>query len=158
MGYITFSYIEKPKTAYIFIPEVFEKFELKKDLEHKFLNTKNVRQKVLDSLAMQLRLLATKLDQEKIITKENETLYNNAREDFYKKRQTFEEDNKQLSREYDNEILTQLNQYVKDYGQENNYKYIYGNDNNGSLMYAEENLNISKEIIKYINKKYKGVK
>lgn len=157
-AFLIAEYGNRPKTGYIVIQEVYARFDLKKELEKKFELTKNTRQKVLDSLAFELKMLAKKIDSEKGKNREDEISYNRKREEFYQRRQTFSEDNDQLSRQYDQEILSQLNQYVSDYGKENNYKYIFGNDGNGSLMHAEESENITKEIIEFINKKYRGVK
>jgi outer membrane protein len=158
MSYMLVSHFNLPKTAHFSMPEVFQGFELKKDLEAKFMFTKNRRQKQLDSLATQLKLLGTRLDAKHPITKEDELLYNTQRENFYKQRQIFTEDDASLTNQYDQEIITQLTQYVKDYGEANNYKYIFASENNQSLIYADESQNITKEILKYINNKYKGKK
>ncbi len=164
IGVISFLFIQqgnKPKTGFILISDVYGSFDLKKQLEQKFTITKNARQKIVDSLAFELKLLAKKIDaekSEKSKSKTEEELYNTKRQEFYQRTQSFNEDNKELTKQYDQEILSQLNQYVKDYGKENNYQYIFGNDGNGSLMHAQEANNITKEIIEYINDKYKGKK
>lgn len=148
--------LNRPRTGFIVIGEVFSEFSMKKDLEKKFNATKNARQKILDSLAVDLRILAKKIDGDKAKNKEDVDTYNAGRENFYRKQKEFEADNGALTRQYDQEILTQLNQYVRDYGKEKNYQYIFGNDNNGSLMYAHDSKNLTREIIDYINKKYQG--
>jgi len=159
IGLITFlltSHISAPRTGYVLIEELFSKFEMKKEMERKFNYTKNQRQKILDSLAIQLRIFANKLDAEEIKAKKEIEAYNYMREEYYQKQHSFEEDNKQLSSQYDREILSQLNQYVKDFGKKNNYQYIFGNDANGSLMYALDENNLTPEVINYINKRYSG--
>jgi outer membrane protein len=69
-----------------------------------------------------------------------------------------EEDNQVQTKKYDEEIITQLNQYVQDYGKEMGYAYIYGNNGEGSLMYADDARVITREMIEYVNNRYKGVK
>ncbi len=157
-AFFIYDYLNRPKTAYVIIGEVFNEFSMKKDLEKKYTATKNVRQKVLDSIAIDLRILTKKIDIEKGKNEESVNNYNLKREEFYQKQKNFQQDNEALTKQYDQEILTQLNQYVKDYGKENHYQYIFGNDNNGSLMYAEETKNLTKQITEYINQKYKGLK
>ena len=153
-----YSYFNRPKTAYIIIKDVYDAFTLKKELEKKFTGIRDAREKILDSLAVTVKLIAKQIDNEKGKDKGHIELYNLKREDFFKKKKAMGEDNDQLTKQYDQEIVTQLNQYVKDYGAENGYIYIYGSDGNGSLMYAREEANISKQVIAYINRKYRGEK
>ena len=146
------------KTAYININEVFNQFELKKQLEKKYLVTKQSRDKILDSLKFNLQTLNNRLNNP---TNKNDSLeeyFNFKKEEFYQKANVFEVDNQNLTKQLDSEVLSQLNQYVKDYGKENKYDYIFGTDGNGSIMYANESKEITKELIEYINLKYKGVK
>jgi outer membrane protein len=155
---LTYHYSFQPKTGYIIIQDVYNNFEFKKEMEKKFLTTKNARQKKLDSLEMGVKILATQLS--KIPEKERSIpdidKFTSMREDYLRKRQINEEDNNELSRQYDAQILSQLNQYIKDFGADNNYTYIFGNDGNGTLMFAKDKDNISKDVIVYVNKKYIG--
>ena len=149
-------HLNRPKLGYIIISEVYSKFELKKQLEHKFLSAKANRQKVLDSLGFDLRLLAKRIDAAKGKDRKDEDFYNSKREEFYRRTQMMEEDNNALSKQYDTEIFNQLNQYVRDYGKEFHYQFIFGNDGNGSLMHGEDDLNVTDDVVKYINRKYSG--
>ena len=47
---------------------------------------------------------------------------------------------------------------IKDYGKEKGYDYIYGTGEAPSILYAKEGYDITKEIIKLINDKYKSSK
>jgi len=148
--------LSRKKTGYVLINDLYSKFELRKEYTQKFERTKNERQKILDSLAINLRILANQIQQEKMKNKERIDTYNYKREDFLQKQKTFDEDNAQLIKQYDEQILSQLNQYVKEYGERNGYDYIFGNDGNGSLMYAYESDNVTPHVLAYINTKYQG--
>jgi outer membrane protein len=50
-----------------------------------------------------------------------------------------------------------MSTYILAYGKKHNYDFIFGSSGNGTLMFANETYNISDDIIKYINDKYKGV-
>ncbi|MBC7412327.1 MAG: OmpH family outer membrane protein [Bacteroidia bacterium] len=156
LAFAIYYMVSKPKTGYVVIQEVYTNFEFKKELERKFTITKNARQKGIDSLELELKYLVNKLEQQKTKDKNDILIFNNKRDEYLHKKKISEEDNAALSNQYDTEILTQLNQYVKDYGTENNYTYIYGNDGNGSLMYSKESENLTKKVTEYINKKYNG--
>lgn len=156
MFFIFTSLTLKPRTGYILINDVYEKFDMKMELEKKYKYSHDQRQKILDSLGIQLRLLANRIENDKGKNGADVEMYNFKREEYLQKKGKMEEDNTQLSSQYDAAILKQLNQYVKDYGSQNGYEYIFGNDSNGSLMYAEESNNITRQVIEFINLKYAG--
>ena len=157
LGYLGYEKMSSPKTGYIIIKEVFDGFEFKKELEKKLTSTKNTRLKILDSLELELKILGRKLNEQKVQSKDDIATFSVKRDKFLEKKRLFEEDNQLQTKNYDQQIISQLNQYVKDYGKQYGYSYIYGNDNNGSIMYGEESKNISKDLTTYINNKYKGI-
>lgn len=155
VGCALFQYITKPKTGYIVISQLYDGFELKIEMEKKYLATKNARQKILDSLAFEITLMEKKMEvKEKVVDNQN---YDEKVQEYLLKKKTFDEDNDALSQKYDEQIITQLNQYVKDFGKAYQYTYIFGTGGNGSLMYANESEeDITKKVLEYINKKYNG--
>jgi outer membrane protein len=152
--YVNFT---KPKIGYVVIQEVFNDFELKKELQKKLENVKNYRQKIVDSLRIDLTILSKKV-QTNSATPIEKDLFERKKIEYNQKLQIFEEDNGILTKQYDQEIITQLNQYIKDYGKKNNFDMIQGNNSDGSLMYGKEEFNLTKEVSVFINEKYKGVK
>ncbi|WP_281336787.1 OmpH family outer membrane protein [Flavobacterium eburneipallidum] len=52
-------------------------------------------------------------------------------------------------------LVTGVKKFIKDYGKEKGYTYIYGTGEPASILYAEEKLDITKEIVKLLNEKYK---
>lgn len=146
------------KIGYVDIHEVFNGFELKKEYEKKINTTKNGRQKIADSLELALKILGRKIESEGGKNKDDINVFEVKRKDYFDKKKMFDEDNERQTKEYDQQIITQLNQYVKDFGKESGYTYILGSDGSGSLMYAKEINNVTKEVIEYINIRYKGIK
>lgn len=153
-----YTHFTKPKLALIEIQKVYDAFDLKKELETKFKNVQNQRKKVLDSLELELKLMYAGFGKEIKKDDPRVTTFNVKKNYFMQKQQLTQEDDQALSQQYDKEILTQLNQYVKDYGKEKGYTYIFGTDGNGSVMYAHESVDISVDVISYINNRYKGLK
>lgn len=45
---------------------------------------------------------------------------------------------------------------IKDFGKEKGYDYIYGTGDAQSILYAKDNYDITKEVIKLVNDKYKS--
>jgi outer membrane protein len=146
-----------PKIGYVVIQDVFNDFELKKELQKKLENVKGYRQKIVDSLRIDLTILSKKI-QTNIASKEEKDLFDRKKLEYNQKMQIFEEDNLALTKQYDKEIITQLNQYVTDYGKKYNFDLIHGNNSDGSLMYGNDKYNVTKEVSAFINEKFKGTK
>jgi outer membrane protein len=54
-------------------------------------------------------------------------------------------------------LVANVKKTIKAYGKEKGYAYIYGTgDSNASILYAEDKFDITKEIIKLLNDKYKA--
>jgi outer membrane protein len=154
---IVYVRLNTPKIGYVVIQEVFNDFELKKELQKKLENVKSYRQKIVDSLRIDLTILVKKI-QTNVASKEEKDLFERKKLEFNNKMQVFEEDNAAMTKQYDQEIITQLNQYIKDYGKKYDYDMIQGNTSDGSLMYGKDEFNITKEVSAFINDKYKGIK
>ena len=46
--------------------------------------------------------------------------------------------------------------FIKSYGKEKGYSYIYGTGDAATILYAEDKYDITKEIVKALNDKYKA--
>jgi outer membrane protein len=156
--FMIYDKMNQPKTAYVNIREVFNGFDLKKDYERKLTITKTQRQAITDSLETELKILGKKIETENGKNKDDINTFSVKRESYFQKKKIFDEDNQAQTEKYDTEIIGQLNQYIRDYGKENGYTYIYGGDGTGSLLYAEDTRNITKEMLGYVNEKYRGEK
>ena len=53
-------------------------------------------------------------------------------------------------------LVANVKKFIKAYGKEKGYDYIYGTGEAATILYAEENYDITKEIIKLLNEKYKA--
>ncbi|POY39893.1 hypothetical protein C3L50_08665 [Flavobacterium alvei] len=54
-------------------------------------------------------------------------------------------------------VIVGVKKFIKGYGKEKGYAYIYGTgDSNATILYAEDKADITKEIVKLLNEKYKA--
>lgn len=53
-------------------------------------------------------------------------------------------------------LVKGVKKFIKDYGKEKGYDYIYGTGDAASVLYAKDSYDITKEIIKLLNDKYKS--
>ena len=144
------------RTAYVKSNLLFDEFKLKKQLELELKNVQDKRQAVLDSLALELRLLSTSIRNSGAGKEKIET-FKIKQETYMIKDKSFKEDNAALTRKYDDQIWTQINQYVKEYGEKNGYRYIFGANGDGSLMFAGDGEDITDKVIQFINNRYEGI-
>lgn len=137
------------KIGYMDLPKVFEKFEMKKAMEAKLNGEKAMKNRVLDSLKLVLGNMPTTTtpEQQELAYKRNELIQ--TAESFQREHQTSIE-------AYDKQILVRLNQYVRDYADANGYDFIFGAEGSGVIMAANEDLDLSEEIIAFVNSKYSG--
>jgi outer membrane protein len=54
------------------------------------------------------------------------------------------------------EVITQVNAYLKKYGEEKGYKIILAATEYGNLAYADDGLDITDEVLEGLNKEYSG--
>ncbi|WP_281231305.1 OmpH family outer membrane protein [Flavobacterium gelatinilyticum] len=53
-------------------------------------------------------------------------------------------------------LVSGVKKFIKEYGKKNGYSYIYGTGDAATVLYAEDKYDITKEIIKALNDKYKA--
>ena len=51
-------------------------------------------------------------------------------------------------------VINDINDYIKEYGEEHNYKIIFGASGGGNIMYADESTDLTEEILKGLNAEY----
>ena len=78
---------------------------MKKEMEKKYLQTKNIRDKMLDSLAFEVKILAQKIKVEEEKNRSTIEQFNIKREEYLQRKRTYEEDNTALTKEYDQHCL-----------------------------------------------------
>lgn len=146
------------QTAFVKVTELYNEFDMKKELEANYMQIEKGRKAQLDSLEIELKLMNKRFDAEGTGNKEMVNLFEMKRENYLLKKQQFEEDNALMQQTYNADIMKQLNQYVSDFGVENKYEYIFGAEGSGAIMHAEKSKDITNEVKTYINAKYKGKK
>ncbi len=157
-AYLTYNYFAHgSKMGYVIIGDVYSQFALKKEMQAKYEHSHNARKKVLDSMAMNIKALGERIDAEKGKDTSDIRTFKMKRMEFYERNRQIGQDDSAQLKQYDDEILSQLNQYIKDYGKENHYQFIFGNAS-GALMAADESLNITAQVTQYVNEKYNGKK
>jgi outer membrane protein len=156
-----YMFVTRPKTAYVNLTQLYNEFELKKNLEQELTTVQQLRQKTLDSLELGLKSLSRNIqaiDAIKLKDEYNTRMaeFENRKQEYLYKQKSFGDDNANLSDRFSSQIWKQLNQYVKDFGEANHYTYIMGGDGTGSMMYANQSDDLTQTLVAYTNSRYKG--
>jgi outer membrane protein len=142
------------KTGFIQLGKVYSEFELSKNLNAQFKSTATNRKNYLDSLEFQVKNIyqqASNTNDKQLI----ETFEQAQRHYQYQKEQ-IENTVSKLEEQYNDQIWTQINEYVKEYGKEKGYDYIFGAEGSGTIMYSTEAEDLTEEMIQFLNNKYQG--
>jgi outer membrane protein len=132
--------LKQSKTGYIDNQKVFDAFLGKKDLALKLQRIKLAHQHQFDSLKKML-LSSNNVETSKILEE---------------KSILFSEQEAELTNRYTTDIWRQINGSITEFGKLRGFEFIHGATGDGTLMYADKTLDISDEVILYINNKYKG--
>ncbi len=135
--------------------QAFNEFALKKQMEKQLNHAKIIRQKILDSIYIDLDKMSKVIGVNRL---EQDRFFLAKKEEYIQKRDQFEKENREQAEAYDKQIFTQLKQFSKEFAKKMGYDYLLTDDEEFSLMYAENNKDVTKDFIIYINQKYKVVK
>lgn len=141
--------LENVSYRYILNQKVFEEFAATKEKMNKLNKVEQKQKALLDSLNMQLIALENSKSINADLLKTKRTNYQNLYNEFSLSNQ------KEIEL-YRTEIWNQINQYISEYGKSKGYTIIFGGNGTGTLMYGDSDLNVTDELITYINQKYAG--
>ena len=153
---VLFSFVQKDeKIAYVELQKVFQDFEGKIELEKRLQQSEWGAKLYVDSLTLQIKQL-TNLDAGAKANKKVEDEIVRLKQQIESIEQQAYQVHTQKSNEFTDQIWAQINQYVRDFGEENDYDFILGSEGTGTLMYGKNEKNLTAEITQYINRKYNG--
>jgi outer membrane protein len=125
---------------------VFESFEMKKDYDKIMEKEMTVESSLLDSLGVLLNQAQGGSDS---------LVVYKLRRDYYMAEQIFNEKFEEFSTQFTAEVNERLNSYIEEFGKAKKYPIILGSAGQGNVMYVEKSKNITDDLIKFINSKYK---
>ncbi|MEQ9229304.1 MAG: OmpH family outer membrane protein [Cyclobacteriaceae bacterium] len=148
---------EVPSIAYVNTNELYENFELQKKRSSEFEKWRKLKQVKVDSLESVVNgFLYGNSEQGSMNISENQVVMLAAQ---YKQEQTsLSQESQEILVRYNEEIWSQLNQFTQDYAKDNGYDLVLGANGMGSIMHAQSYLNITDQVTKFCNDRYKGNK
>lgn len=144
--YLLYSSFNKKEFVYFNSQEVFDNFNMTRELYARGNREITQRQKKIDSLYLQINNPVTTIPKDsltRLLIRENESL---------------REFNDKFSSGESVKIWMRINTYAQDFAKEHNYQLILGAQNASTLVYGEKSSDITQEFLTYINNKYEGKK
>ena len=138
-------FFSKNEIVYVDNMKLFDGFNMSKEMKKVGERQFNAQKLKIDSLYFKIQ--NSNADQQKVLMKEYVVL-----------KQNFEQNNQQFAFEESQKIWKRLNSYINDFSSEKKYKLIIGSEKKGDVLYGDEKLDITNEIINFVNSKYEGAK
>jgi outer membrane protein len=146
------------KTGYVNVGQLMVDFEGRKEATAK-LDQKYARERAfLDSLGMELQTMESKMNTGEAVAEEALKKYQSSRDLYENLAQKVgavyeEERDKEMKA-----VTEQLDAYMMEFGKNHGYDYVFGAGGGGEIMFARADLDVTKEAIEFVNKRYKGEK
>jgi outer membrane protein len=150
--YFMISKSNVPKIGYINNSKVFDEFVYTKKLKKDYQTSFDMRKQKIDSAQYLISLIERKLNTGS--DKQLLTELNNRKIEFEILTKEFEKVNEELTNKFDNQIISQMNSYLRDFSLNNDLDILLSSDDVGSVIYAKKSIDLTDEAIKFINQKF----
>lgn len=147
------------KTAYIDTEKLVKDYQQFKDFESKFKSMSDRMQQELERDAK--RFQRDVMDLQQNAQSKGMEWAQNRQAELERRQMTLAEKEQNYMRKFQEEsaverdsMVSQMKDFIKDYGKEKGYDYIYGTGDAASVLYAKEEYDLTEEILTLLNKKY----
>lgn len=150
------NYGTQKKIGYIDVKKVFDDFDLKKELQKKYFSQMSNKKKTIDDMGFELQKMGLELEASAKPEQAKMDLFLAKRKQYMELVKVYDDEDQKVNSEYDAQVIKQMNEYIKQYGDENGYDLILGSMGNGNIMQAQDEMDLTDEVTRYVNKKYAG--
>ena len=155
------SEVKEAKTAYVDTSKLLEESVQAKDIEAKYKDKSKVMGSQLDAEITRFKSEAADFKKNAAANgqawaqQKGAELQQKEQQLTYAQQAMLQQLQQESGVEMDSLVKTYKN-IIKDFGKEKGYDYIYGTGEAASILYAKDSYDITKEVIKLINDKYKA--
>jgi outer membrane protein len=150
------------KTAYVDTSLLMKEYQATKDLDEKYKSKGEEKGKALEAEINRFKQEASSFQAQ--AQAKGQAWAQQKGAELQRREQQLAQAQQTLSQELQQEggaemdsLVVNVKKAIKVYGKEKGYTYIYGTSEvNASILYAEDKLDITKDIIKLLNDKYKS--
>ena len=154
--------VKEVKTAYVDTTELMKEYTEAKDLEAKYKSKAEEKGRQLEAEINRFKQEAGNFQAQAQANGQAWAQQKGA--ELQRREQQLAQAQQALSQQLQQEggtemdsLVSNVKKTIKAYGKEKGFTYIYGTgDSNASILYAEDKLDITKDILKLLNDKYKA--
>ena len=153
--------VKEVKTAYVDTSKLLEEYTEAKDIEAKYKTKSDEMGKELENEVARFKYEASNFQKNAQLNGQAWAQQKGA--ELQKREQQLSYAQQALVRQLQEESGTEMDtlvknvkKFIKEYGKEKGYDYIYGTGDAVSILYAQDKYDITKEIVKLLNDKYKS--
>ena len=139
------SYVNK--VVYVDSMKVFEKFQMKKELDRIIEKDMMQDSQRLDSLG---RVLDGASKNKLIPIASLEIM----KQQYVGYKEQLDEKFQKLSADYTNQVNERLNMYMEEFGKSRGIRMIVGSNEQGTVMYVDKSADLTEDVIVFVNEKY----
>lgn len=143
---IFYSLDSNKRIVYVDSNKLFDNFIMTKEMKRIGEKEFNIRKLRLDSLYVKLQYPKNSQEEKKILLTQ-----------FTQEKEEFEQFNQNFASEEYSKIWARIHGYVNEFSNEKKYQLVLSSDKNGAVLYADGKIDITDELLNYINKKYEGL-
>jgi outer membrane protein len=153
--------VKEVKTAYVDTAELMKEYTETKDLEAKYKAQAAEKGRQLEAEISRFKQDAAYFQQNaqgngQEWAQKNGAALQRREQELGRAQQALQIQLQQESGKEMDSLVKGVKKFIKDYGKQKGYAYIYGTGDAASILYAEEKYDITKEIVKLLNDKYKS--
>lgn len=147
-AFIIFNYTKNStKTVYVDNNTLFNNFNMTKELKKLGEKEFNIKKSSLDSLYLKLQSSQISASEKKILMQQ-----------FVQGKEELDQFNNYFASEQSSKIWARIKSYSSEFSKENKYQLIIGSENKTNVLFADEDIDVTNDLLTYINKKYEGFK
>jgi outer membrane protein len=151
---------ETIKTAYVDTNKLLEEYTEAKDIDAKYKNKADEMGKELEAEAARFKADATAFEQKarqlgQVWAQQNSGPLQQRQQQLQYAQQAMLQQLQQESGVEMDTLVKTVKTYIKEYGKKNGYDYIYGTGEAATVLYAEDKYDITDELVKELNARYK---
>lgn len=132
--------------VYVNSIEVFDGFAMTKEIQRAGEKEFNSKKIILDNLYSNLQSSKISAAQKKELMQQ-----------FIQGKEELEQFNQTFAAEQSTQIWSRIKSYTAEFSKDKNYQLVLGSDNKQVILFADENIDVTKDLLTYLNKKYEGI-
>lgn len=145
--FIGLNYIQtQPKIVYVDNVKLFNNFSMTKELKNAGEKEFNLKKLKVDSLYTTLQVPGTSTSDKKIIMQQ-----------FLQQKEELEQFNQYFAAEQTTKIWARIKSYSSEFSNDKNYQLIIGSDDKQTVLFADEKIDVTDDLLTFLNKKYEGI-